>query len=317
MNIGSLGSAGVGVVLLAIAGWMWKQEGGHSKKLTILLALLGGCMVAVIGRPIGEFVTWLIGKIGTITGAYLGIGGSVLLLVGAVWVSLEVVFNGLWPKRAKPQRKHAPMAAIAPTVIVAAGVPLLAAGILAVGSGFSSAFGLVAAGVSPIAPVVVASSVCTPDGKVSGLSQSQMQNAAAIVAAGRERGVSERGQVIAVATAMQESNLKMFANRTVPSSLALPHEAVGADHDSVGLFQQRAAGWGPLSSRMDPKQSAAVFYGALDRVRGWESMPLTQAAQTVQRSAYPLAYAKHEAKAAQIVGSVHGIRCSTGVPKEA
>jgi hypothetical protein len=303
---------------------MWREEGkkgtvgrGGPKKSTILLALVGGCMVAVIGKPLGEFVTWLVGKIGTLTGAYVGIGGSALLLIASIWVTLEVLVKGLIPKTATPKRVHAPMAALAPTVIVAAGIPLLAAGILSIQSGGTSALALVAAGVSPIAPAVSASSVCTPDGKVSGLTESQMRNAAAIVAAGRERGVSERGQVIAVATALQESQLKMYANRTVPSSLAIPHEAVGADHDSVGLFQQRAAGWGPLSSRMDAKQSAAVFYAALDRVPNWESMPLTAAAQTVQRSAYPYAYAKHEAKAAQIVGSVRGIRCSTGLSKEA
>jgi hypothetical protein len=158
--------------------------------------------------------------------------------------------------------------------------------------------------------------VCAPPGgapgdPVAGFADTQLANAAMIVATGVEMGIPLRGQVIAVATAMQESNLKNYANAGAPESLALPHEAVGADHDSVGLFQQRAVGWGTTVERMDPKTSARLFYEALVKVAGWETMPLTQAAQSVQIGAFPDAYTKWEDEASTVVGSIAGITCTT------
>lgn len=160
--------------------------------------------------------------------------------------------------------------------------------------------------------VVCASPGSAPGDPVAGFSGSQLAHAAAIVAAGQEMGVPERGWVIAVATAMQESGLKMYANDTVAASLSLPHEAVGSDHDSTGLFQQRQRGWGTLEQRMNAGESAKLFYTALLAVPGWEDLPLAVAAQRVQVSAFPDAYAKWEDEAEQVVGSVAGIACTGG-----
>jgi hypothetical protein len=87
--------------------------------------------------------------------------------------------------------------------------------------------------------------------------------ARAIIAEGQRRGISERGIEIALATALVESNLTMYANSSVPQSLNMPHEAVGSDHDSVGLFQQRCPMWGPVEILMDATQSAGLFYDKL------------------------------------------------------
>lgn len=168
---------------------------------------------------------------------------------------------------------------------------------------------------APPAPAAAGGAVCTtaagPVGPVAGFAGSQLANAAAIVAVGREMGVPQRGQVIAVATAMQEAKLRMYANAGDPASLALPHEVVGSDHDSVGLFQQRAAGWGPLEQRMDPRGSARTFYERLTALPGWQSMPLTEAAQAVQISAYPDRYAQWEGPATAVVAAVGGgITCT-------
>lgn len=125
----------------------------------------------------------------------------------------------------------------------------------------------------------------------------QRQNAAAIVQTGTGLGVPPRGWVIAVAVAIQESNLYNinYGDRAGP--------------DSRGLFQQRAA-WGSLSTRMNPQGAATLFFtgglggqpGLLD-INGWQQMPLSQAANTVQRSAHPGAYAKHEAAAVALVAA--------------
>ena len=141
---------------------------------------------------------------------------------------------------------------------------------------------------------------------VAGYNQTQMNNAAIIVKAGKALGISEKGQVIAVATAMQESNLYNRASYVVPESLKYAHQGTGADYDSVGLFQQRyTTGWGTVKEIMTPAVSAKKFYQALQRVSGWQSLPVTVAAQTVQGSAFPDAYAKHQGNATAVVKSVN------------
>lgn len=152
-----------------------------------------------------------------------------------------------------------------------------------------------------------------PGGSVAGFSGSQLEHAAAIVAAGREVDAPPRAHLVALATAMQESTLLMWANEDVPDSLNFPYERVGTDEDSVGLFQQRDS-WGTIEQRMDPKTSAHLFYNALLAIPGWEEMPLTVAAQAVQISAFPDAYAQWEDNAAQVLRAVPGIVCEDQDP---
>lgn len=117
---------------------------------------------------------------------------------------------------------------------------------------------------------------------VPGLSEpnEQIPNAKAIVATGIQKRVPARGHVIALATALQESTL-----------INLDH----GDRDSLGLFQQRPSqGWGTREQIMDPVYSSTRFYEGLMKTDDWEQMPLTVAAQKVQRSGFPDAYAKHE-----------------------
>ncbi|MFR9779284.1 M23 family metallopeptidase [Micromonospora sp. MS34] len=135
--------------------------------------------------------------------------------------------------------------------------------------------------------------------------EGQLRNAAAIIKVGQDRKVPARGWVIALATAMQESALRNLANSTVPDSLGLPHEGVGADHDSLGLFQQRP-GWGSVEQRMTPSYAAGKFYDKMVQVPNWEQRPLTVVAQQVQVSAFPDAYAKHEELAGRIVDALAG-----------
>ncbi|WP_432843574.1 M23 family metallopeptidase [Dactylosporangium sp. CA-092794] len=128
------------------------------------------------------------------------------------------------------------------------------------------------------------------------LSEEQVRNAAIIVRVGQDMNVPPRGWVIAVATAMQESSLHN-----------LPNLGARNDHDSLGLFQQRSStGWGTPEQIMDPQYAARKFYERLLTVPGWEQMSLTRAAQRVQRSAYPNAYAKHEQLASTVVNSLTG-----------
>jgi cell wall-associated NlpC family hydrolase len=126
------------------------------------------------------------------------------------------------------------------------------------------------------------------------LTKQQEANAAVIVTVGQSMKVPTRGWVIAVATAMQESQLQN-----------LPNLGKNNDHDSLGLFQQRPSqGWGTPQQILDPKYASTKFYDKLLAVKNWQALPLTDAAQAVQRSAYPGAYAKWEPDATQLVGAL-------------
>ncbi|MEW2431781.1 peptidase M23 [Micromonospora sp. NPDC047644] len=145
----------------------------------------------------------------------------------------------------------------------------------------------------------------TDPAPVAGLDEDQMENAEAIVRTGRKMGVPRRGLVIAVATAMQESNLYNVASGVLPESQDYPHQGVGWDHDSVGLFQQRSSsGWGPVGELMDPEFATRQFLSALQQVPGWQRMRLTDAAQAVQVSAYPEHYQQHEWRATRVVDAI-------------
>jgi len=128
-----------------------------------------------------------------------------------------------------------------------------------------------------------------PDDQVK-LSAGQAANAATIAAVGIRRGVPKQAIVVALATAWQESDLENLS---------------GGDRDSIGLFQQRpSSGWGSVAEIMDPNYAAKAFYKVLVNVPGWDGMALTYAAQRVQVSAFPEAYAKHEARAQAVVDAL-------------
>jgi hypothetical protein len=123
------------------------------------------------------------------------------------------------------------------------------------------------------------------------LNDEQTANAEAIIAATKKAGLSERAAVISIATSLQESKLEN-----------LGHLGEANDHDSLGLFQQRpSSGWGSPEQVTDPEYSTLAFLKGLKQVDGWQDMSLTEAAQTVQVSAYPDAYAQWEQQAADIV----------------
>lgn len=77
------------------------------------------------------------------------------------------------------------------------------------------------------------------------------------------------------------------------------------DRDSLGWLQQRPSqGWGTPAQVRDPAHASRRFYQALRNVSGWVEMAPGDAAQAVQRSAYPDAYAKWEAEAEQLAERV-------------
>ncbi len=123
------------------------------------------------------------------------------------------------------------------------------------------------------------------------LDDEQKANAAAIVKASRDMHLPPRAAVIAVATSMQETKLHNYGDLGQTN-----------DHDSLGLFQQRpSSGWGSAQQLTDPHYATTAFLKTLTQQPDWQHKPLTDAAQTVQVSAFGDRYAQWEKQAADLV----------------
>lgn len=121
-----------------------------------------------------------------------------------------------------------------------------------------------------------------------------------------ERNMGFKAAKIAYATMLVETGdpPRMYASSVDTASQQYPHEAIGSDHDSSGLFQQRNNGaWGDVSERMNARASSSMFLNALAKVPGWETMEEGAAAQAVQRSAFPSRYTTKMGKAEQVMSA--------------
>jgi hypothetical protein len=124
------------------------------------------------------------------------------------------------------------------------------------------------------------------------LGTEQAAHATTIAAVGKHMGLPDHAVTVALAAALQESRL---------------HNLDHGDRDSRGLFQQRPSqGWGTASQVMTPRFAAGAFFRRLAAIDGWESLPVNTAAQRVQRSAAPDAYAQWEAEARVIAQATTG-----------
>jgi hypothetical protein len=149
---------------------------------------------------------------------------------------------------------------------------------------------------SPAPPSPAPQTACTvtstaTDGSYS-ITPTQAQNAAIIAAVALRMGLPDHAVTVALATSLQESQL-----------LNLPY----GDQDSLGLFQQRPSqGWGTSTQVMDPNYAASAFYDHLAQLSGWQTMPVTEAAQLVQHSATPDAYATWDTEARSLARALTG-----------
>ena len=147
------------------------------------------------------------------------------------------------------------------------------------------------------APDPSTTSICTSGtggapADTENLSTAQLANAQIIAEVGVSMSVPMPGETIAIATALQESDLQNLDY---------------GDRDSLGLFQQRPSqGWGTPAEIMNPSYAARQFYTQLLQVPGWRSMSTTAAAQAVQRSAFPEAYEKWSGEAATLATEFTG-----------
>lgn len=158
------------------------------------------------------------------------------------------------------------------------------------------------AGAIAAAPDSTTTSICTAgfnggSSHTADLSAAQLGNAQIIAEVGVSMGVPAPGETIAIATALQESGLQNLNY---------------GDRDSLGLFQQRPSqGWGSPAQILTPVYAARQFYSRLLQVPGWRSMSTTEAAQAVQRSGFPDAYAKWQDEAQTLAATfAGGLKCT-------
>lgn len=157
-------------------------------------------------------------------------------------------------------------------------------------------------------------------GEIIVMDSKKLGYAATAVYIADQAGLNDNGKRAMLMTIFQESRFKMYANSTVPVTLTFPHDDVGNDHDSAGLYQQRvnSQAWGPVESIMDVSRSTKAFLGVSNEstapglldIPGWETMPPGALAQRVQVSAHPTLYNQWEEAANQVLGEVMGIECT-------
>lgn len=133
-------------------------------------------------------------------------------------------------------------------------------------------------------PGLSAGSVCSTSGPLAGMSAAEAQNARVVAATASARA-GDRAALIAVMTGLAESGMRVLADPNDPTGNQLSNQGVGHDHDSLGIFQQRAS-WGTAAQRMDPVASTNLFLDALLHQRDWSSVEPWRAGQDVQRSAF-------------------------------
>lgn len=269
-----------------VVGVVTKVAFGRSNRDTIAIALGLGILVA---GWVATGLVWLVAQIAGITGldtaAWAPAGTDAVVLALVALATWDVFAIGLYRSALlRPAFRHI-IAAVALPVVVAAGTPLLA----------QTTVDAVHA-VGQVPPPAACAPLDLEGDTIAGFGPDRLTNAQIIVQVGQELGVPERGRWIALATAMQETGLRNIDY---------------GDRDSVGLFQQRPSqGWGSVAQILDPRYSATQFYNRLVKLRGWERLPLWQAAQGVQRSGFPTAYEKWADEAAEVLGAVNNTPCT-------
>lgn len=165
----------------------------------------------------------------------------------------------------------------------------------------------------------------TTSGETVTLNKTQLTHARTIIQIGADiDGVGRDGILIALMAGLTESRLRMLANSTYPESASYPNDGVGADHDSLGIFQMRPqSGWGSVAELMSSTYQAQAFFGGpngpnypsprgLLDIPGWQQLPRGQAAQAVEVSAFPDRYANYEPVAETILTALTVPRTSGG-----
>ncbi|OAA40511.1 NLP/P60 protein [Beauveria brongniartii RCEF 3172] len=117
-----------------------------------------------------------------------------------------------------------------------------------------------------------------------GLNHAQSRNAKAAIDQVRAEGLNRQACLAVISTALQESELQIYANPIVPASMNYPHDKVGGDQDSIGMFQQRAKFYSDIATDMSAAGSTRLFLADMKGIAGWQTMEVSALCQTVQKA---------------------------------
>ncbi|RWA07365.1 hypothetical protein EKO27_g7735 [Xylaria grammica] len=143
-------------------------------------------------------------------------------------------------------------------------------------------------------------------GSYPGLDDVQSRNAAAAIGEVRAEGLNRQACLAVISTALQESTLHIYANNAVPESLNYPHDLVGGDQDSVGMFQQRPEWYPDIAKDMSAAGSTSQFLAAMVAISGWETMEISALDQAVQKAEAGNLYAQRIPLATQVCDAAGG-----------
>ncbi|WP_417512540.1 M23 family metallopeptidase [Microbacterium sp.] len=143
---------------------------------------------------------------------------------------------------------------------------------------------------------------------INGWRGDQLANAGAIIDAAQQLSLGRDAQIIGIMAAMGESGLKNITygdwetgGKTNPD---------GSPTSSIGLFQQQDW-WGSVEDRMNPTKAAAMFFGRLNAVPGWQDMEPSHAIWRVQINSDKNHYALYQSDAIAVVDALSG-PCGAG-----
>ncbi|KAM3509636.1 hypothetical protein MY11210_006236 [Beauveria gryllotalpidicola] len=117
-----------------------------------------------------------------------------------------------------------------------------------------------------------------------GLDHVQSRNAREAIDQIRVEGLNRQACLAVISTALQESELQIYANPAVPASMNYPHDKVGGDQDSVGMFQQRAKFYSDIATDMSAAGSTRLFLADMKGIAGWQTMEVSALDQAVQKA---------------------------------
>ncbi|KAM3551672.1 hypothetical protein ARSEF4850_007755 [Beauveria asiatica] len=133
-----------------------------------------------------------------------------------------------------------------------------------------------------------------------GLNHVQSRNAKAAIDQVRAEGLNRQACLAVISTALQESELQIYANPIVPASMNYPHDKVGGDQDSIGMFQQRAKFYSDIATDMSAAGSTRLFLADMKGIAGWQTMEVSALCQTVQKAEAGNLYGQRVSLAEQI-----------------
>ncbi|KAI0441692.1 peptidase M23B [Xylaria telfairii] len=143
-------------------------------------------------------------------------------------------------------------------------------------------------------------------GSYPGLDDVQSRNAAAAIGEVRAEGLNRQACLAVISTALQESTLHIYANNAVPESLNYPHDLVGGDQDSVGMFQQRPQWYPDIAKDMSAAGSTSQFLAVMVTIPGWQNMEISALDQAVQKAEAGNLYAQRIPLATQVCDAAGG-----------